>query len=124
MKTLIIIGVGVLLLFFFGYLIFDGRRQIKKHEENLKLLTTKNYKLIRDSPYTDEISKYSIRGEESKLWFSKPGYTLFYLELEAGDNGNVKLRGLDGYGIRDRQFLNYTCNLIRKIVEKNKQLSM
>ncbi|MCP4461097.1 MAG: hypothetical protein GY816_24215 [Cytophagales bacterium] len=94
----------------------SGGKQIKEQEQDSKLLTIENYKLIRDSPYVDELSKHTIRREGDKIWFStKDGYTLFWLEINEDEPNGVKLRGLDGYGIRDREFRKYTANLIRKI---------
>jgi hypothetical protein len=107
-------------LILFGYLAVSGKKQRKEYEENIKLLTVENFKLIRDSPYADELSKYKIWREENKLRFTtEDGYTLFLLLLKKDEPNGVKLRGLDGYGIRDKEFLKYTCNLVSKIIEKN-----
>ena len=81
-------------------------------------LTTQNFFLIRDSPYAKELSKYLISSEENKLRFSlkEEKYTLFYLVLEEEESETVKLIGLDGYGIRDKEFLKYICNLVSNIL--------
>ncbi len=111
MKVVIIIV--IIFVIIFGYLVISGRKQIKKLEEARKLINVGNYELIRDSPYADEVSKYTIRRERDKIWFSsKDGYTLFWLEINGDEPNGIKLRGLDGYGIRDREFLKYTANLI------------
>ncbi|AUP77644.1 hypothetical protein [Flavivirga eckloniae] len=116
MKTVIIIV--LILIIFLGYLVFSGKKRIKEDEENIKLLTIENYILLRDSPHADALSKYKILKQEDKLRFTtQNGYTLFWLELHAETPHGVKLRGLDGYGIRDREFLKYTANLIRKITQ-------
>ncbi|PKH51231.1 hypothetical protein CXF68_11305 [Tenacibaculum sp. Bg11-29] len=92
------------------------KKEIKKQEQDRKLLTIENYELIRDSPYADKLSKHTIYREKDKLKFtSKNGYTRFYLEINRDKPNNVKLIGLDGYGIRNREFLKHTANLIRKI---------
>ena len=112
----IVLIIVIILVIFFGYLVLSGRKQIKKEEEDRKLITAENYELIRYSPYADELSKHAIRREDDKIWFStKDGYTLFWIEINEDEPNGVKLRGLDGYGIRGREFLKYTANLIRKI---------
>jgi len=123
MKTFLIII--LILVILFGYLVISGGKQEKEYKENIKLLTVENYLLIRDSPYADMLSKYEIHREENKLRFTRKGirYTLFFLKLEPIEKDSVKLIGLDGYGIRDKEFLKYTANLIRKIVEKNNEMS-
>ncbi len=114
MKIVLVLVVVIIILV--SYMVLSGRKQIRELEEAQKLLTLKNYELIRDSPYADELSKHSIQREENKLIFSsKNGYTLFWLEINEKESNGVKLRGLDGYGIRDREFLKYSANLIRKI---------
>ncbi|MCF6279050.1 MAG: hypothetical protein L3J14_01750 [Flavobacteriaceae bacterium] len=118
MKTVLIIILALIIIA--SYLVISGKKQREKYEENKKLLTVENYMLIKNSPYADKLSKLTIWREESKLRFtSQSGGSLFFLELEDGEPNTIKLRGLDGYGIRDREFLNYTANLIRKIIEKN-----
>jgi len=113
----IILLIIVLLIVIFLLLGVSGKKAIKQQEKNRKLLTIENYELIRDSPYADEFSKHTIRREEGKLKFtSKNGYTRFYLEINRDELNGVKLIGLDGYGIRDREFLKHTANLIRKII--------
>ncbi|WBX75415.1 hypothetical protein PG911_12195 [Tenacibaculum ovolyticum] len=92
------------------------KKEIKQQEQDRKLLTIENYQLIRDSPYTDKLSKHIICREKDKLKFtSESGYTRFYLEINRDEPNSIKLIGLDGYGIRNREFLKYTANLIRKI---------
>lgn len=122
MKIVIIIVFILALLL--GYLVFSGGKKRKEYEENIKFLTVENYLLIKDSPNADGLSKYKIWREENKLRFTtKDGYTLFFLKLEIGEANDVKLIGLDGYGIRDREFLKYTCNLVNKILKKNNEIS-
>ena len=101
----------------------SGKKQRKEYEENIQFLTVENYMLIRDSSYADGLSEYRIIRKENQLRFTRKGkgYTLFFLKLETGKTNDVKLIGLDGYGIRDKEFLKYTVNLVRKIVEKNKK---
>ncbi len=115
----IVIIIILILIIFFGYLVVSGEKQRKAYEENIKLITVENFELIRDSPYTDELSEYIIFRNENELRFSsKDGWTLFLLLLKKEEPNGVKLRGLASYGIRDREFLKYTANLIRKINEK------
>jgi len=123
MKTFLIIVLILILLF--GYLVISGYKQKKEYEENIKLLTVENYLLIQDSPYADILSKYDIHRKENELRFTgkDKGYTLFFLKLEPIETDSVKLIGLDGYGIRDKEFLKFTANLIRKIVEKKNEMS-
>ncbi|RLD20254.1 MAG: hypothetical protein DRI71_10640 [Bacteroidetes bacterium] len=114
MQLAIIIVLIVIIIF--AYLVISGRKQRKEYKENIKLLTLENYKLIRDSPDIDGLSRYRIIHNENKLRFTrKNGYTLFWIEINKDEPHGIKLRGLDGYGIRDREFLKYTANLIRKI---------
>ena len=123
MKTFLIIVLILVLLF--GYLIISGGKQREEYEENIKLLTVENYLLIRNSKYADSLGTYDIHREENKIRFTRKdeGYTLFFLKLEPTKKDMVKLVGLDGYGIRDREFLRYTANLIREIIEKNNEVS-
>ena len=117
MKIIVIIFLTLIILS--GILIFSGRKRVQEDTENKKCLTTENYILIRDSQYADRLSRYKIiRGENEIRFSTKDGYTLFFLKLETSEANSVKLIGLDGYGIRDREFLKYTCNLMNKIIEK------
>ena len=118
MKTVLIIV--LILLILFGFLVVSGKKNIRENKENGKCLTLKNYLLIKDSQYADELSSYRIIRNENELRFIRKdrGYTLFFLKLETN---NVKLIGLDGYGIRDKEFLKYTCNLVSKILEMSSQ---
>ncbi len=121
MKTVVTIILVIIIIA--SYSVLTGRKQVKINKENNKLLTIENYELIRNSPYADELSNFTIRREVDEIRFSKNGdYTLFFLALET--NNKVRLVGLDGYGIRDKEFLNYTVNLIRKIIEKNSEMSL
>jgi len=122
MKTIVVVIVTIIIIA--SYLALSGRKQVKVDEENSKLLSIENYELIRNSPYADELSNFTIRREVNMIKFKvKDGtYTLFFLELEA--NNKVRLVGLDGYGIRDKEFLNYTANLIRKIIEKDNEINL
>ena len=117
----IVIIIILILIIFFGYLVVSGKKSIREDKENSKCLTFENYVLIRDSPHADKLSKYRIIRKENELRFTRKdkGYTLFFLKLETGETNRVKLIGLDGYGIRDREFLKYTCNLVNKIIENN-----
>lgn len=128
MKLIKIFIIVVLVLLFIFYLLnkvtLSGRKNIENHKENLKYLTIENYLLIKESPYSDELSEYTIWRKDKKLKFTRKGqgYTLFFLELET-DNERVKLVGLDGYGIRDREFLQYIRNLVDMIVEKSNKIN-
>jgi hypothetical protein len=117
MKIILIILLVIgLILALFRQLVISGEKNRKQQEEDRKLITVENYELIRDSPYADELSRHTIRREEGKLVFSSEnGYLLFWLEIKKDEPNGIKLRGLDGYGIRDREFLKYTATLIRKI---------
>jgi hypothetical protein len=106
--------------------VVSGKKNIREDKENNKCLTVENYLLIRDSPYADELSNYRIIRIESELRFTRKdkSYTLFFLKLERSEANSVKLVGLDGYGIRNKEFLKYTCNLVNKIIEKNNEMSL
>ncbi len=121
MKIFIIIALVLLIIFIM--LAASGKKGREKGKENAKCLTIENYLLIRDSPYADELCKYTIRREKDELRFKQEGegYTLFYLTIEKGETPKVKLVGLDGYGIRDRVFLNYVCRLLKEIKEKESE---
>ena len=112
----IAIIIVLLLILLLRYLVISGRKQRKEYEENIKFLTIENFILIQDSPHSDALSKYRIMRSENKLRFTtKDGYTLFWLEINTDEPRGIKLIGLDGYGIRDREFLKYTAKLIRKL---------
>lgn len=120
----IVVIIFLILIILSGILIIYGRKNAQEDKENKKCLTTENYILIRDTQYADELSNYKIIRVENELRFStKDGYTLFFLKLEISEVNSVKLIGLDGYGIRNKQFLEYTCNLVNKIIEKNNEMS-
>ncbi len=118
MKLFIVFAIIILVVFV--VFMVSGNKKTKENKENSKCLTIKNYLLIRDSPYADELSKYTIHRKNNQLRFTRKGvgYTLFYLTIEEGEKQSVKLVGLDGYGIRDREFLKYICNLINSILNK------
>lgn len=107
----------VFILFLLTALGFSRRKRGNKYQENLNCITMDNYVLIRDSPHANDLSKYGIFREKDKIRFKRDGYTLFWLELNKNEPHGIKLRGLDGYGIRDREFLKYTCDLTHKIIE-------
>ncbi len=113
MKLVIFLALVILLVFIL--LAISGNKSIEEDKENAKCLTVENYLLIRDSSVADELSQYAIHRKDDKLKFTRKGkgYTLFYLKLEEGKK--VKLVGLDGYGMRDKEFLKYVCNLIENI---------
>lgn len=114
MKTFIIIAL-ILLAFFVLYILTRKEKHV-----NLDCLNFENYMLIKESPDTDDLCKYDLHREENQIRFTRKNnnYTLFLLLLDT-ENGetHVKLRGLDGYGIRDREFLKSVCDLVDKIKE-------
>jgi len=114
MKTFIII-VLILIAFYVLYAL-----TLKEKHINLDCLNVENYMLIKESPEADDLCKYELHREENQIRFTRKNidYTLFLLLLKE-ENGetHVKLRGLDGYGIRDREFLKSVCNLVAKIKE-------
>ncbi len=121
MKLIIILALALLVVFIM--LAASGRKEREKDKENANCLTIENFQLIKDSSYADELSKYTIWREKAKLRFTRKdvGYTLFYLTIEEGETPTVKLVGLDGYGIRDKEFLNYVCRLLKEIKEKESE---
>ncbi len=118
MKVLIFLGLvmGSTLLFF----AFSARGNKKGEKENC--LSKDNFILIRDSSFSDQLSKYDIHRKDNELKFTpkEENYTLFLLKLKIEDS-SVNLIGLDGYGIRDQKYLKDICDLINKIKEKTKQ---
>ncbi|MBG6129264.1 hypothetical protein IWQ47_000043 [Aquimarina sp. EL_43] len=78
-----------------------------------------NYILIKESPYSDELSDYEIIREEQELRFrTKEGYSLFIIKLNSKENQEVKLIGLASYGARNVEFNRYICNLVDQINTK------
>ena len=72
--------------------------------------SVEEYELIYSSEKIDQLSKHKIKREEERIRFTtEGGYTLFFLSLE---NGSVKLQGLDGYGMRDKEFGKFLKKLI------------
>ncbi len=125
MKTFIsiIIGLVVVILFFlFRRVLGRENISIEEHKENIKCcLTLENYVLIRESPYANELSEYTIYREEDELKFRGEA-AFFTLTTHPPETNTVKLTDLSTHGLREREFLRYTCNLVDKIIEKNKQL--
>ncbi len=115
MKTFIIIILTLLAC----YVLYTLTR--KKEHTNLDCLNVENYMLIMKSPEADDLCKFELHREENQIRFTRKnqGYTLFLLLLEE-KNGekHVRLRGLDGYGIRDREFLKSVCDFVSKIKER------
>ncbi len=123
MKILIIVVLVIIIAFALGV---SGKKRIQQDKENKDCLTIENYFLIQDSPYADELGEYIIIRDEDKLRFTtKDRYTLFFLELRKEEETTyVKLVGLAMYGAKDKIFLAYTCDLINKISEKNKEMNL
>ena len=115
MKTFIII-VLILIAFYVVYALTGKEKHV-----NTDCLNVENYMLIKESPEADDLCKYELHREENQIRFTRKNidYTLFLLTLEE-KNGetHVRLRGLDGYGIRDREFLKSVCDFVRKIKER------
>lgn len=115
MKIFIII-VLILLAFYLFYTLTGKGKYVKPD-----CLTVENYMLIKESPDADNLCKYELHREENQIRFTRKNidYTLFLLFLEE-ENGetHVRLRGLDGYGIRDREFLKSVCDFVSKIKER------
>lgn len=115
MKTYIIIV--LILLIFYVFYTLTGKKKYTKPD----CLTVENYMLIKESPEVDSFCKYEPHREENQIRFTRKNvdYTLFILILEE-ENGkkHVRLRGLDGYGIRDPEFLKSVCDFVSKIKER------
>lgn len=109
--TLIIV---IVLLIIFGF-------YSRKKQQDILCMNMENYELLRESPYADQLCKYKIIREEKKIRFTtKDGYTLFFITPESKDNNlEVVLIGLDGYGVRDKEFKKYICELIEKIKKES-----
>ncbi len=122
MKLIKIFIIVVLVLFFIFYLLnkitLSGRKNIENHKENLKYLTIENYLLIKESPYSDELSEYTISREEYALKFRGES-SFFMLTAYPPETNNVKLKDLSTHGLRYREFLRYIRNLVDMIVEKS-----
>src|SRR5688572_6781268 len=114
MKTFIII-----ILILLAFYVFYTLRQKEKHV-NLDCLNVENYMLIKESDNMDDFCEYDLHREENQIRFTRKNndYTLLLLLLEE-ENGetHVRLRGLDGYGARNREFLKSVCNFVSKIKE-------
>src|SRR5688572_24729672 len=114
MKTFTII-ILILVAFYVTYSLTAKQKHI-----NPDCLNVENYMLIMKSPDADELCEFELHREENQIRFTRKnkGYTLFLLLLEEKNGGpHVRLRGLDGYGIRDREFLKSVCSLVTKIKE-------
>ncbi len=74
-----------------------------------------DYNLIYENKQIDAISKYSIEREDNRIRFRNKGYTLFFLQKQ--DDQTILLQGLDGYGMRDHQFLKFVKKLIEDFVK-------
>ncbi len=121
MKTCIIIGLLLITLFFlFRRVLAGGEKIIEEHNQNTKCLTLENYLLIRESPYTDELSKYTIYREEHEIKFRGEA-SFFTLTRFPPETTTVKLRDLSTHGLRKREFLIYICNLVDKIKKQNRK---
>ncbi len=124
MKIIVIIGILLIVLYvLFSRVIMvitGGEKRIEGHKKNLEYLTLENYVLIRESPYSDKLSKYTIKREEHSLKFR--GEAAFFVLTAYPTENTIKLRDLSTHGLREAEFLRYICNLIDKIIEKNNQI--
>ena len=76
-----------------------------------------DYNLILNALNTGIKSKYVISEDDNKLRFrNQKEYTLFFL---VNETDKAVLKGLDGYGMRDKSFNKSLIELIQKI--KNDQ---
>ena len=123
----IIIGTLLLLLLIVFYVVStkpsakaNAAIGIEEHKKNHKCLTLKNYVLIRESPYADELSEYTIYKEEHELKFR--GEAAFFALTAYPTENTIKLRDYSTHGLREREFVKYVCNLVDKIIEKNYQI--
>lgn len=108
---ILIVG-AIFLRIFINQNNFFGKSEFK----DPNCLTEKTFDIILEHEQADRISKYSIsRISNTKIVFSKAnGYTLFYLE-KSEKEPQVNLVGLDGYGMRDKEFRYFVCELAQKI---------
>ncbi len=90
-----------------------------KIEKHYECITYENYLLIKESSFSEECSTYGISRKENEIWFTRDGYSLFYICLKSKDSKKVELIGLDGYGIRNMEFKKYVCKLVQKIKMKH-----
>ncbi len=119
MKTFIIIGLVVIILFFlFRGVLANGEKNREERKKNLSCLTLENYLLIRESPYADELSEYTIYREEHQLKFRGEA-AFFTIRISPPETTTVKLRDLSTHGLREREFLKYVCNLVDKIKKQS-----
>jgi len=94
---------------------------IEEHKKNLECLTLENYLLIRESPYADELSEYTIYREEYEIKFRGEA-AFFTLTTFPPESSIVKLSDFSTHGLREKEFVKYVCNLVDKIIEKNNQI--
>lgn len=78
-------------------------------------LNPETYKLLKESPHTKKLCKYEVTRDKDALVFRNQGYTLFVIKSNPKDEQEIILIGLDGYGLRDREFHTYLCGLIGRI---------
>lgn len=90
-----------------------------KIEQHYDCITYENYSLIKESPFSEECSKYEIIRKENEIWFKRDEYSLFYIQINTKNHKNVELIGLDGYGMRNMEFKKYVCKLVQKIKIKH-----
>ncbi len=122
MKEFIIITLIVIALYIlFSRVMAGGEKRVENRKNHLKCLTLENYVLIRESPYSDELSEYTIYREEHEVKFRGEA-AFFVLTVYPPETNTVKLRDLSTHGLREMEFLRYICNLIDKIIEKNNQI--
>ncbi|MCF6351949.1 MAG: hypothetical protein L3J06_02960 [Cyclobacteriaceae bacterium] len=118
MKTFIIIGLVVIILFFlFRGVLANREKNREERKKNLSCLTLENYLLIRESPYADELSEYTIYREEHEIKFREEA-SFFTIRISPPETTTVKLRDLSTHGLRREEFLKYICNLVDKINKK------
>jgi hypothetical protein len=108
MKYFVIIAIIIILILGFS---------LWKMKQGKSCINLENYRLLSQSSHTAQLSKYKIIKEKDQLIFkTTDNYSLFFIKHESQDNSNiVELIGLDGYGLRDKEFNKYVCKLIDDI---------
>jgi len=112
---ILIICMGIVLLSYISY-------WSKIEQQHYDCITYENYSLIKESPFSEECSRYEILRKENQIWFQRDEYCLFYIQINTENPKKVDLIGLEGYGMRNMEFKKYVCKLVQKIKIKHNSI--
>ena len=104
-----------LFLIAIGIIILCSAFYMARKDKHRSCINKTTYNLIQNTPSIDEYCKYLIIREENQLVFkTKKNYTVFIIKRTPQETGiDYQLIGLDGYGMRDKAFHQYICQLIK-----------